>query len=61
MRGDLVEPPRARNAAVPAPINDIVMKALSPDVGQRYQRASARSWRLSLVASVTAKSLPGSC
>ncbi len=40
MRGDLVEAPRARNAAVPAPINDIVMKALAPDVAQRYQRAA---------------------
>jgi serine/threonine-protein kinase len=40
MRGDLVDPPRARNAAVPAPINDIVMKALAPDVAQRYQRAA---------------------
>ena len=39
MRGELVEAPRARNAAVPALINDIVMKALAPDVAQRYQRA----------------------
>jgi len=39
MRGELVEPPRARNSAVPAAINDIVMKALAPDVAQRYQRA----------------------
>ena len=40
MRGELVEEPRARNAAVPAAINDIVMKALAPDVSKRYQRAS---------------------
>lgn len=40
MRGELVEEPRARNAAVPAPINDIVMKALAPDVSKRYQRAN---------------------
>ena len=40
MRGELVEEPRARNAAVPAPINDIVMKALAPDVSKRYQRAA---------------------
>src|SRR5688500_612234 len=39
MRGELVEPPRARNASVPASINDIVMKAMAPDVAQRYQRA----------------------
>jgi serine/threonine-protein kinase len=40
MRGDLVEAPRARNAAVPGPINDIVMKALAPEVARRYQRAA---------------------
>jgi serine/threonine-protein kinase len=40
MRGDLFDAPKARNAAVPAPINDIVMKALAPDVAQRYQRAA---------------------
>lgn len=39
MRGELVEPPKARNATVPGPINDIVMKALAPDVSKRYQRA----------------------
>lgn len=39
MRGELVEPPKARNAAVPAAINDIVMRALAPDVSKRYQRA----------------------
>ena len=40
MRGELVSPPRARNPKVPSHVNDIVMKAVAPDVGARYQRAS---------------------
>jgi hypothetical protein len=40
MRGDLVSPPRARNTRIPKKINDIVMKAIAPDVTARYQRAS---------------------
>jgi serine/threonine protein kinase len=40
MRGELVTPPRLKNAAIPKLINDIVMKALAPDVSARYQRAS---------------------
>jgi eukaryotic-like serine/threonine-protein kinase len=38
-RGELVTPPRQRNSAIPKVINDIVMRALSPDVSTRYQRA----------------------
>jgi serine/threonine-protein kinase len=37
--GQLVEPPRRRNPAVPAAIDEIVMRALSPTVAGRYQRA----------------------
>ena len=40
MTGELVAPPRSRNPKIPARINDIVMKAVAPDVGARYQRAS---------------------
>jgi serine/threonine-protein kinase len=40
MRGDLVTPPRLRNAKIPRAISDIVLKAMAPDVTQRYQRAS---------------------
>jgi eukaryotic-like serine/threonine-protein kinase len=39
IKGQLVQPPRARNSKIPAAINDIVMKAVAPDVGSRYQRA----------------------
>jgi serine/threonine protein kinase len=40
MRGDYVSPPKLRNPRIPTRINDIVMKAMQPDVGARYQRAS---------------------
>jgi serine/threonine protein kinase len=38
-KGDLVLPPRTKNASIPKRINDIVLKAMAPDVTQRYQRA----------------------
>ena len=40
MKGELISPPRTRNPKIPAKINDIVMKAVAPDVDKRYQRAS---------------------
>ncbi len=40
MRGDLVSPPRLRNQKIPRPLNDIVLKAMAPEVTARYQRAS---------------------
>jgi serine/threonine-protein kinase len=40
MRGELQTGPRLRNPKVPKAINDIVLKALAPDVPSRYQRAS---------------------
>jgi eukaryotic-like serine/threonine-protein kinase len=38
-RGDLVSPPRLKNSQIPKRINDIVLQAMAPDVGTRYQRA----------------------
>jgi eukaryotic-like serine/threonine-protein kinase len=38
-RGELVQPLRTRVPNMPRVVDDIVMKALSPDVGTRYQRA----------------------
>jgi serine/threonine-protein kinase len=38
-RGELVDPPRLRNPAIPAVIESIVLRALRPDVASRYQRA----------------------
>jgi eukaryotic-like serine/threonine-protein kinase len=40
MSGELVSPPRLKNPAIPKAINDIVMRAMAPDVTARYQRAS---------------------
>ena len=39
MRGELVSSPRLRNRAIPKAINDIVLRALSPDLTVRYARA----------------------
>jgi serine/threonine protein kinase len=39
MRGDLVSPPRLKNKAIPKSLNDIVLRALSPDLTTRYPRA----------------------
>src|SRR5262249_32569308 len=39
-RGDLVSPPRLKNTQIPKRINDIILQAMAPDVGTRYQRAS---------------------
>jgi len=38
-KGELVAPLRTRNPGIPRIIEEIVMKALSPEVGTRYQRA----------------------
>ncbi len=38
-RGEMVTPPRLRNPAIPAAIDDIVMRALRADIAGRYQRA----------------------
>jgi len=40
MSGELVTPPRLRNPAVPKAIDEVVMRAMAPDVTARYQRAS---------------------
>jgi serine/threonine-protein kinase len=38
-RGDLLTAPRLKNPKVPKSINDIVLKAMAPDIPARYQRA----------------------
>ena len=40
MSGELVTPPRVRNPGIPKAINDIVMRAMAPETGARYQRAA---------------------
>jgi serine/threonine protein kinase len=38
-RGELLTSPRLKNRKVPKALNDIVMKAMAPDIHERYQRA----------------------
>jgi eukaryotic-like serine/threonine-protein kinase len=38
-RGELVSPPRQKNPKIPRTINDVVMRALAPEIHARYQRA----------------------
>ena len=40
MRGELITGPRLKNSKVPKAINDIVLKAMAPEIPARYQRAS---------------------
>jgi eukaryotic-like serine/threonine-protein kinase len=40
MRGGLVTAPRLKNSKIPKAINDIVLRALAPDLSSRYARAS---------------------
>ena len=39
MRGELLTPPRLKNPKIPKAINDIVLKAMAPEIHARYQRA----------------------
>jgi serine/threonine-protein kinase len=39
MSGDLLTAPRLKNPRIPKAINDIVMKAMAPEIHARYQRA----------------------
>ena len=40
MRGELLSAPRLKNAKIPKTINDIILKAMAPEIHSRYQRAS---------------------
>jgi serine/threonine-protein kinase len=40
IRGELVTPPRLKNSSIPKRLNDIVLQAMAPEIGARYQRAS---------------------
>src|SRR5438067_973696 len=39
MKGELLTAPRLKNPRIPKAINDIVMKAMAPEIHARYQRA----------------------
>jgi serine/threonine-protein kinase len=38
-RGDLLTAPRLKNPKIPKAVNDIVLKAMAPEIRERYQRA----------------------
>src|SRR6187431_1826158 len=40
MSGELVSPPRLKNPGIPKAISDIVMRAMAPEITDRYQRAT---------------------
>ena len=40
LRGELLTAPRQKNPKVPRAVNDIILRAMAPEVSQRYQRAS---------------------
>ena len=40
MSGELVSPPRLKNPSIPKAVSDIVMRAMTPEVAGRYQRAT---------------------
>ena len=40
MRGELTTPPRLKNPKLPKALSDIVMKAMAPEITERYQRAA---------------------
>jgi serine/threonine-protein kinase len=39
MRGDLVSSPRTKNPKIPRVLNDVILKAMAPDIHARYPRA----------------------
>ena len=57
MSGELVRAPRLDNPAVPKALNDIVMKALAPDISRRYQRATDMLQDLELAAQPAGQTL----
>jgi serine/threonine protein kinase len=40
IRGEMVSPPRVRNGRIPQRVNDVILRAMAPDVNERYQRAA---------------------
>lgn len=66
MTGELITAPKLRNPKLPKPVNDIVLKAMAPDIASRYQRASdlladilALARDLSPVRTVRRSQVPG--
>ena len=38
--GELVSAPRLRNPRIPKAVNDVILRAMAPEISERYQRAS---------------------
>ena len=66
MKGELLTAPRLKNPKIPKSINDIVLKAMAPEIHARYQRAgellddvlAARSTQLAAHAADAAPARP---
>ena len=58
-RGELIQPPRLRRSDLPRPLNDVIMKALAPDVASRYQRAEELLRDLEGAQDATGGAAPG--
>ena len=39
IRSETITPPRVRNPAIPKDVSDVIMRAMAPDISQRYSRA----------------------
>jgi serine/threonine-protein kinase len=42
MRGELVSPPRVRNGRIPQRVNDVILKAMAPEITERYPAGRRR-------------------
>jgi serine/threonine protein kinase len=59
MRGEMLSAPRVRNARIPKALNDIVLKALAPEVTTRYQRAADLLADVLAARSTSPRKVPG--
>ncbi|HET9266323.1 MAG TPA: protein kinase [Vicinamibacterales bacterium] len=60
LSGELVSPPRLRNPAIPKEVNDIVLRAMAPELPARYQRASDLLEAILAVRTPRARRMPPS-
>jgi serine/threonine protein kinase len=58
MRGEFHHGPRSKNPKIPKAINDIVLKAMAPDIASRHQRAGDLLEDLLAARSTTARRTP---
>ena len=58
MKGELLTAPRLKNPKIPKSINDIVLKAMAPDISARYQRAGELLDDVLAARSTSARRIP---